>query len=267
MGSHGDFYGGETLSLRMQGLPFSATENDVYEFFRGLQIAPNGVVFKFNYDGRPSGICYVTLTSSDQFEQAKLRNRENMGSRYVELFPCSASDIPQNGGDQMGGGMQQGGGFGGGAFGGGYQNGGGYNQGGGFHNQNGGGYDRPFDQRLPFPGGGYQQNAGYDQGFGGGQGGQGFAPGGAVVHMRGLPYRTSPNEICDFFRCYNIRIEDVQIIFNNDGRPSGNANVRFPDPGAAQAAVSQLNRERIGSRWIQLSLEGGNGGGDYQQRY
>ena len=116
-----------------------------------------------------------------------------------------------------------------------FGNDGGYGGGGGFGNYsddvgfgNGGG---------GFGGGGF---GGGGEGFGGGPmgGGGGFGGGGRgmgngggrgpahIVHMRGLPFRVTENDIAEWFSSV-VDPVDISIIFNNQGRPTGEADVMF----------------------------------------
>ena len=78
---------------------------------------------------------------------------------------------------------------------------------------------------------------------------------GFFVRMSGLPYRATEQEIKDFFSdvadCIGVR-----VIFNREGRPSGEAVAEFETEADAEAAMKK-NRQHIGSRFVILSREGG----------
>lgn len=260
----------DSLIIRMQGLPFTATESDVMQFFQGLNIAHSGITFRMNRDGRPSGVAYATFMSRSDYDQAMQRHHQAMGSRYVELYAANASEVPR----QQGG--QGGGGFGGMA----QPRQGGFpatygeyqqqrsnhrmqweayhRQAKAYYDQNGYGaqYQQFYDQQLrQFQQSDQQAMQYYSrQGQPGayGAGGAGGEYGTAMVFMKGLPYSATPIDIADFFNGFNVGVDDVQIVMNNDGRPSGDANVRFPDNASAQSAVGQLQRAKLGSRWVEL---------------
>mgnify|MGYP000506437470 FL=1 len=69
--------------VRLRGLPFNCTENDVCDFFRGLDVVD---VLLTHKHGRFSGEAYCVFGMPIQVEFALRRNKQNMGQRYVEVF-------------------------------------------------------------------------------------------------------------------------------------------------------------------------------------
>ncbi|XP_020775178.1 G-rich sequence factor 1 isoform X2 [Boleophthalmus pectinirostris] len=71
------------------------------------------------------------------------------------------------------------------------------------------------------------------------------------VHMRGLPFSVSGEDIVKFFS--PLVVSKVLIEFGPDGRPSGEADVYFT---CHQEAVEAMSRDRmhIGERYIELFL-------------
>lgn len=71
------------------------------------------------------------------------------------------------------------------------------------------------------------------------------------VHMRGLPFTASGEDIVQFF--YPLVVSKVLIEFGPDGRPSGEADVYF---SCHQEAVTAMSKDRmyIGERYIELFL-------------
>ena len=111
-------------------------------------------------------------------------------------------------------------------------NDGGYG-GGGYGNRGGfGNYSE--DMGFGGGGGGFGGGMGGGGGFGGGMdNGGGFGGGGGmgrspahIVHMRGLPFRVTENDICEWFSSV-VDPTDISIIYNNQGRPTGEADVMF----------------------------------------
>merc|ERR1711904_631683 len=76
---------GHAGTLRMRGIPFRSTVDDVLRFFAGFQIMPGGVELG-QRDGRATGDCFVTFTSAAEAQRAMVMNNKHMGARYVELF-------------------------------------------------------------------------------------------------------------------------------------------------------------------------------------
>lgn len=111
--SHND----EGYVVRIRGLPWSCTQEEVASFFSGMQNLKlkasfvvlyvslqkkscscvlfsfpdcdivgkvNGVCFTFSKEGRPSGEAFVELKTSADFKKALAKDRKYMGHRYIE---------------------------------------------------------------------------------------------------------------------------------------------------------------------------------------
>ncbi len=76
---------------------------------------------------------------------------------------------------------------------------------------------------------------------------------GYFVRMAGLPFRATEQEIKDFFQP-EAECVAVRIIFNRDGRPSGDAVAEFESDEEAERAMKK-NREHLGSRFVILTRE------------
>lgn len=75
--------------IRMRGIPFSATQQDIKDFFSPLETT--AVEVGMEASGRPSGEARVKFSSKEQVKEAMKLDRKNLGSRYVELFDESTS--------------------------------------------------------------------------------------------------------------------------------------------------------------------------------
>ena len=73
-----------TFTLKMRGLPFHATEEDIRTFFYPLQLS--SVRMPLDNRGRPSGSAFVDFNSFSDMKEALRRNKDCMGHRYIELF-------------------------------------------------------------------------------------------------------------------------------------------------------------------------------------
>lgn len=78
--------------VRLRGLPFNCSESDIRLFFAGLDIID---AFLVNKNGRFSGEAFVLFAGNMHAENALLRDRQNMGRRYVEVFRCKKQDYYQ----------------------------------------------------------------------------------------------------------------------------------------------------------------------------
>eukprot|EP00163_Fabomonas_tropica_P011333 TRINITY_DN21_c2_g1_i1.p1 TRINITY_DN21_c2_g1~~TRINITY_DN21_c2_g1_i1.p1 ORF type:complete len:518 (-),score=131.16 TRINITY_DN21_c2_g1_i1:1419-2972(-) len=81
----------DTTILRLRGLPYSAGEDEIREFFSGQKVDAVHIVTGF--DGRPSGEAYVEFASSADATEGMGKNRESIGSRYIELFRSTRQDM------------------------------------------------------------------------------------------------------------------------------------------------------------------------------
>jgi len=75
--------------VRLRGLPFNCSDNDVCEFFAGLDVVDVLLVHK---QGRFSGEGFVVFGAPMQVDFALQRDRQNMGRRYIEVFRCKKQD-------------------------------------------------------------------------------------------------------------------------------------------------------------------------------
>jgi len=78
--------GDHTGFLRMRGLPFSSTKDDIFKFFDSYNPVPDSIVLTYRSDGRATGESYVGFASPDDSKRAMDLHRKSMGSRYIELF-------------------------------------------------------------------------------------------------------------------------------------------------------------------------------------
>uniref|UniRef100_A0A915PMY2 RRM domain-containing protein n=1 Tax=Setaria digitata TaxID=48799 RepID=A0A915PMY2_9BILA len=77
--------------IRLRGLPFSAKEDDVRAFLRGLEV--RSVTFTLTSMGRASGECYVELVDKLAAEEAKRFDKQEMNNRYIEVFNVTESEV------------------------------------------------------------------------------------------------------------------------------------------------------------------------------
>merc|ERR1719382_72347 len=235
--------------LKLRGLPYKVTRNDILEFFAGLSVPLNGVHLMYNEREQPTGEAYVEFSSPEDRERAMTKDRQHMGGRYVELFRVSRAEMLQA--------LEQ--------FVGGYMN----NNNMQMQMQGGMAGAPPYGNMYGTMGQSpYGQPAGYMGGPAcGGPGAYGamqhpmpVAPAGmaaggvggkaGTLRMRGLPFRASVDDIFRFFMGFQIMPGGI-VLGQRDGRPSGEAWVTFASPSEAARALG-MNHKNMGTRYIEL---------------
>ena len=86
------------FTLKMRGLPFKASEEDVRTFFYPITVA--AVRLTTDNQGRPSGRAYVDFETETDMKSALRRNRDCIGRRYIELFPDEGPASKQKSGTE-----------------------------------------------------------------------------------------------------------------------------------------------------------------------
>ncbi|KAF5403986.1 Heterogeneous nuclear ribonucleoprotein H2 [Paragonimus heterotremus] len=271
--------------VRLRGLPYDTEKKEIYAFFNGLEIAPNGIGLLVDHMGRCTGEAYVQFTSSEMLARAKEKHMEKIGHRYIEIFESSMLEANSTIQRQMEANQNRSGGGGGGPIMGRsgrehYPSGGGYYGGprgpyGGPPNgsPNGPSYgrgpppsSRPGPYARPYPSG----HPGYDSPpRAGPPSHMGFGPKGGYnsmsnpepdepqsmtghsIRLRGLPYSATIEDIDRFLA--PLQPVNIRMRMTPAGRPTGEAMVDFASHDEAKEAMKK-DREKIGSRYIELFL-------------
>nr|XP_039252500.1 heterogeneous nuclear ribonucleoprotein F-like [Styela clava] len=269
--------------LRIRGLPYQCSKEEIAQFFSGLEIKPNGITMTIA-NGRCTGEAYVQFASQNIADEAMKKHKQKIGHRYIEIFKSnrselrdSTSGIPRLGRSNPRRGPydrpSQGGGGGGRGPNRGYDSGrsvggyGGYRGGGDYSDD----YDSYGDSSSSYGPWGRGGQKGYSHGRNGGgwSGDNNFDNGGSgssyTVHMRGLPYQARDDDINSFFS--PVVPVSIHMERGKDGRLNGEANVDFASYHDAQAAMSN-DRAMMQHRYIELFLrcdgsegDGGRSGG------
>ncbi|XP_043849683.1 heterogeneous nuclear ribonucleoprotein H-like [Dromiciops gliroides] len=244
--------------VRLRGLPFSCNKEDIIQFFSGLEIMPNGITLPVDFQGRNSGAAFVQFASQEIAEKALKKNKERMGHRYIEIFKSSQAEVhmhhdppqrrmarqrpspydrPQDarcyGSLARGARFQE---MSYGAYGIGY---GDYND---YH-----GYSHEYH---------FGRDLNYYLGMSGHSYGDSWStfqrPAGHFVHMRGLPYKATENDIYEFFS--PLKPVGAYIETGPDGRVTGEADVEFATHEDAVAAMAK-DKANMQHRYIELFLK------------
>ncbi|CAM9643316.1 unnamed protein product, partial [Heterosigma akashiwo] len=82
--------------VKVRGLPFEASYQDLVLFFQGLMLMD--IVFTKRADGRETGEAYVLFTNHLDTALALQRDKGTMGHRYLEIFQARRGEY-YHGGD------------------------------------------------------------------------------------------------------------------------------------------------------------------------
>ncbi|KAI6209921.1 Heterogeneous nuclear ribonucleoprotein H3 [Aphelenchoides besseyi] len=79
--------------VRIRGLPYSATPDDIKKFFDKINVTD--VYVMHNSEGKPNGEAYVQLASAEDLEKALDKHQNSIGKRYIEVFSLGEVEINQ----------------------------------------------------------------------------------------------------------------------------------------------------------------------------
>ncbi|XP_072466328.1 heterogeneous nuclear ribonucleoprotein H2-like [Notamacropus eugenii] len=243
--------------VRLRGLPFGCNKEDIIQFFSGLEIMPNGITLLVDFRGRNSGEAFVQFASQEIAEKALKKHKERMGHRYIEIFKSSQAEVhtyydtpqklmtrhrpgpydrPQAGRyhDSLG-------------------------RGAGIEGMRCGAYKIGYTDYYDYNGYSNEYYFGRDLSYYLGMAGHSYGdswstfqnPAGHFVHMRGLPYKATENDIYDFFS--PLKPVGAYIEIGPDGRVTGEADVEFATHKDAVAAMSK-DKTNMQHRYIELFL-------------
>lgn len=88
--------GAHTGFLRMRGLPFQATKQDIMEFFKDFKPIESSILLTYRVDGRATGEGYVAFNDAEDAKAAMTMHRSTIGSRYIELFISNKEEHTRN---------------------------------------------------------------------------------------------------------------------------------------------------------------------------
>ena len=74
--------------MKLRGLPYETNVSEIYQFLEGCQIKNGecGVHLLLAPDNRPKGEALVELETNKDMVNALNKDRQHMGSRYVEVM-------------------------------------------------------------------------------------------------------------------------------------------------------------------------------------
>ncbi|GAU89108.1 hypothetical protein RvY_01699 [Ramazzottius varieornatus] len=85
--------------VRMRGLPYEATASQICQFFAdgGVEVVDgeDGVLFVKSRNDRSTGDAFVLFRTEEDGQKALDKNKQRIGSRYIELFRSTTSEVQQ----------------------------------------------------------------------------------------------------------------------------------------------------------------------------
>lgn len=79
--------------IKIQGLPYSATKEEIQEFFHGYGLVQDSVKIGTYPDGKATGMAAVMFEDADKARSAQNDlNKKYIGSRWVGLILISEQD-------------------------------------------------------------------------------------------------------------------------------------------------------------------------------
>lgn len=88
--------GVHTGFIRMRGLPFQSTKEDILEFFKEYNPVEDSIIFTYRSDGRATGEGYIAFKNAADAKNAMALHRSTIGSRYIELFISNKEEHARN---------------------------------------------------------------------------------------------------------------------------------------------------------------------------
>eukprot|EP01126_Amoeba_proteus_P015141 TRINITY_DN16733_c0_g3_i3.p1 TRINITY_DN16733_c0_g3~~TRINITY_DN16733_c0_g3_i3.p1 ORF type:complete len:168 (+),score=22.20 TRINITY_DN16733_c0_g3_i3:1274-1777(+) len=88
---------GETLIIKIRGLPWTATKQQIIQFFSDvLFLSYPAIHITKDSSGRDSGEAYVELKHRDEVLLALKKHKNYLGSRWIEIFPSSLDEMSRS---------------------------------------------------------------------------------------------------------------------------------------------------------------------------
>uniref|UniRef100_UPI00358E57BD epithelial splicing regulatory protein 1 isoform X1 n=1 Tax=Myxine glutinosa TaxID=7769 RepID=UPI00358E57BD len=79
--------------VKARGLPWQSSDQDIAQFFKGLNIAKGGVALCLNPQGRRNGEALVRFINVEHRDLALSRHKHHMGTRYIEVYRATGEEF------------------------------------------------------------------------------------------------------------------------------------------------------------------------------
>ncbi|KAG7493279.1 RNA-binding protein 12 [Solea senegalensis] len=206
----------DELFVLLQNLPFSCSEVEVREFFRGLGV--DGVHLLRDGQGRPTGRAVVKFFSPQESFEAVKRGGGMMGQRFIEIIPSSErqwANLSDNMVDHVSHNISK-------------------------SNNNCNLQDQ--QQRRGNVGSGGRDQRGRSRS----PHRQEFS-----VYLKGLPYEVDKKQIKEFFKNLSVVEDSVYIAYGPNGRATGEGFLEFKTEQDYKTALG-AHMQYMGTRFIQV---------------
>uniref|UniRef100_A0ACD5V9C9 Uncharacterized protein n=1 Tax=Avena sativa TaxID=4498 RepID=A0ACD5V9C9_AVESA len=85
-----------TEVLKLRGLPYSATTEDIIKFFVEYELTEENVHIGYRSDGKATGEAFVEFPTAEVAKTAMCKDKMTIGTRYVELFPSTPEEVSRS---------------------------------------------------------------------------------------------------------------------------------------------------------------------------
>ncbi|NP_001335856.1 uncharacterized protein LOC100193205 isoform 1 [Zea mays] len=82
-----------TEVLKLRGLPYSATTEDIIKFFLEYELTEENVHIAISSDGKATGEAFVEFPTTEVAKTVMCKDKMTIGTRYVELFPSTPEEV------------------------------------------------------------------------------------------------------------------------------------------------------------------------------
>lgn len=83
----------DSTVIRARGLPWQANEQEIADFFLGLNVVAGGIALCLSKQGRRNGEALIRFESPQHRQLALARHKHFMGSRYIEVYRATGNDF------------------------------------------------------------------------------------------------------------------------------------------------------------------------------
>lgn len=211
--------------IKMKGLPYSANNQTVREFFEGLEIANRGIHIVFNSQRQAIGTAFVEFVTARDCKKAQDKHKSNMGKRYILIEPITKKEMLE----QLQKEQQR-------------------------QREQGTRAPPSLMDSINFLSNlgnfGNSMNAG-GRNHGSGDHGRGGRLNPVMVQLQNLPFKATQSDILAFFKGYGP-VRSSLNIDERDGKPNGKAILGFHSVEQQIRAMDELNKKHLMGRPIHI---------------